>query len=212
MKEWLKARDSEDVKNFYDKKYIDAGPDAFRWNDWLFFFETVNLFFNDLEPTHSILDCGAGSGHFLDYVVKRDPFRHPYLCAIELSPEACRIFRGRLKGRAYLVEGDYHEESFDKNTFDIVTCWGTIEHSFSLELAFSRLIDYAKPGGLIMITIPIETENCLDGILAEKNDMNNERFATAEEWIALFSQWLRPFHTFRIGDDLLMVFRKWVDA
>lgn len=213
MKEWLKADSIGDVQKFYDEKYKKNGQDAFRCDNWSFFFLTVTPFFNDFRPTDSILDCGCGTGMFLQSIVRTYPKRHPFLCGIELSPTAVKLAKDNLKYRAVIAEGDYqHHISFNDSSFDIVTCWGTIEHSMDIEKAFMRLVQYAKPGGLIMITVPLDFEGCMDAIQAEENQKNNERFATEEEWLDFFSPLLNPFHYERVGDDLLLVFRKWVSA
>lgn len=214
MKEWLKAETPEDTKNFYETKYAKDGIDAFRCNDWneLFFHQIVHFFY-ELRPTDLILDCGCGSGHFLKSIVEKYPERHPYLCGIEISPAAANLAHAYLKGHAAIALGDYmSEESFKPNTFDIVTCWGTIEHSPNIQAAFERIVDYAKPGGLVMITFPLEFDGCMDHIQNEENKKNNERFATEEEWREMVSKWLNPFHVSKVGNDLLMVFRKWVSA
>lgn len=213
MKEWLKAETTMDTEKFYETKYAKHGLDAFRCDNWNFFFLVINIFFTDLRPTDSILDCGAGGGHFLKSIVNKYPKRHPYLCGIEISPTAAENANNYLKGRALIICGDYiNKNYFLPNTFDIVTCWGTIEHSPDVELAFKRIIDYAKPGGLVMITFPLEFEGCMDAINGEENKKNNERFGTEQEWREMISKFLNPFHVERIGNDLLMVFRKWVDA
>lgn len=214
MKEWLKAESIEDVQNFYEVKYIKDGLDAFRCNNWDFFYSAYHLFFpNEVRPTDSILDCGCGGGHFLKDIIKRYPLRHPYLCGIELTECGATTALENTRGGATICQGSYlSKDSFLPNSFDIVTCWGTIEHAPNLEEAFERLVDYAKPGGIIMITVPLEFEGCLSHIENEPNPKNNERFATREEWLSIFSPFLKPFLVEQVEGDLLMVFRKWVQA
>jgi SAM-dependent methyltransferase len=213
MKEWLQAKGIEDVQKFYDQKYQKDGVNAFKCEDWNFFFRNIGTFFENLGPTHSILDCGCGTGQFLKSIVQRYPNKHPYLCGIELSPTAADLAHETLKGRAAICVGDYlSSDSFLPNTFDVVTCWGTIEHAPSIEEAFKRLLEYAKPGGVVMITVPLEFDGCLSHIQGEPNKNNNERFATQQEWVSLFSEMLNPFCVETVGGDLLMIFRKWVDA
>lgn len=212
MKEWLKAGIPETQK-FYEDKYKRDGIDAFKCSNWDFFYSNIQNFFQSIRPTDSLLDCGCGGGHFLKSIVQRAPANHPYLCGIELSPTAAKLAHENLRGRACIAEGDYmHQDSFLPNVFDIVTCWGTIEHAENVEHAFKRLLDYAKPGGIVMITFPLEFDGCMDHIQNEENQNNNERFGTEEEWRAMVSEWLNPFHVERVGNDLLMIFRKWVDA
>lgn len=209
MQEWLKAKSIDDVQKFYEEKYLKDGVDAFRKTDWRFFFRIVEIFFPYLRPTDSILDCGSGGGHFLKGITERS-IAHPYLCGIELSPSACEAANNLLKGSAYIINQNYINEVFPENSFDIVTCWGTIEHAMDIGSAFFRLAYYAKPGGLIMINAPLEFEGCMNAIKGEKNQLNNERFATKDEWLSLFGKHLIPFYTEIIDDDLVMVFRKWV--
>jgi SAM-dependent methyltransferase len=213
MKEHLGAESIQDTEYFYEAKYAASGLDAFRQDDWSVYHEALGNFFPNMRPTDSLLDCGCGSGHFLKSLVNSNPQRHPYLCGIELSFTAAKMANEYLAGHAAIVHGSYmHKDSFLPNSFDVVTCFGTIEHSPNIEEAFSKLVGYAKPGGVIMITFPLEFEGCMDAINSEENKKNNERFGTREEWEAMFSGWLRPFHVEVIGTDLLMVFRKWVSA
>lgn len=211
MKEWLKAESIADTEKFYEEKYKENGLDAFKKTDWSFFFFYLKMFFDTLRPTDSILDCGSGGGHFLKSIVNRYPDNHPYLCGIELSRTAATLADEHLKGKALIACGDYMSiDSFPVNSFDIVTCFGTIEHAPDIEKAFDRIFDYAKPGGVVMITFPLDFEGCMEAIKKEPNQKNNERFATAKEWEEIVYPWIRPFATTVIENDLLMVFRKWV--
>lgn len=215
MKEWLKADTIEDTKHFYEEKYKKDGIDAFRASNWDFFHDIVGRFFpNGLRVTDSILDCGCGGGHLLKNIFDRYPKTHPYLCGIEISPTATGIARENLKGHAFIHQGSYldQDENFQDNSFDIVTCFGTIEHSPAVREALAQIFSYAKPGGIVMINFPLEFDGCMDSIQNEHNQKNNERFAQEHEWRAIVGEWINPFFTEKIGNDLLMVFRKWVSA
>lgn len=215
MKAWLKADSVKDVQKFYDDKYLRDGSDAFKNTDWDFFFRNVEVFFpQGLRPTDSVLDCGAGGGHFLKSIVNHYGARHPFLCGIELSPAAAKIAKNNLGNHAFIHNGDYSEYSlkdvFHPNSFDVVTCFGTIEHAMDMEESFIRIFSYAKPGGIVMISFPLETEGCMSHIENEENNKNNERFGTVQEWENFCAEWNKPFAQTIIGSDLLMVFRKWV--
>ena len=216
MKEWLKAESIKDTEKFYESKYLKDGLEAFKQTDWNFFYDYVARFFpGGMRVTDSILDCGCGGGHFLKNIFDRYPKTHPYLCGIELSPTAAGLAQENLKGHAYIHNADYlnfDDDCFKDNSFDIVTCFGTIEHSPDIMKALGRIFSYAKPGGIIMITFPLEFDGCMTAIENEENKKNNERFAKDYEWLAIVKEHINPFFSQQIGTDLLMVFRKWVSA
>lgn len=45
----------------------------------------------------------------------------------------------------------------DHETFDLVTCFETLEHVGRLDQAIANLLALARPGGMLLITIPIES-------------------------------------------------------
>lgn len=107
---------------------------------------------------------------------------------------------------------DHLKSYATQDFFDVVTSWGSIEHSFDPLNALRGMLHVVKAGGLVMITAPLEFDGCLDHIEKEPFSRNNERFMTYEEWYAYFSQVKKPIMTRKVEEpdmaDLFMVFRK----
>ncbi len=215
MKEWLKAESVSDVAEFYNRKYKESGKDAFSGGRYDYFFETYESIFGRPRPTDKLLDCGSGHGSFFENVLSRYKFSSPHMTGIDVSEEALTIARKKFQNYEY--EFDFSNLSMDKisfrfhdNVFDVITSWGSIEHSFNPLEAFSGMLKAVKPGGIVMLTVPIEFEGCLDPIANEPFNRNNERFMDYKEWIEYFSQVKKPIMTTKliVEGDAFLVFRK----
>lgn len=209
MKEWTEATNCWDVSEFYDEKYRRDGYEAFKGFDWKFFSELAKDFFGGLLPTQTLLDCGCGHGEFLEFIRVSEGLRHPTLCGVDLSPTAVKLAQKRLGEEASIFFMAMEKiDEFWNNYFDVITCWGSIEHTQDPRKTFSSMLKSLRPGGIIFITVPLEFEGCLEHIKNEPNKKNYERFATVQEWGSYFSTIRKPIIIDSIGPDALLIFRK----
>lgn len=101
------------------------------------------------------LDCGCGSGVYLETLVARG-----YAATgLDLSPgmlEACtRRFAGAGNGRAAvrLVQGDVESLPFADHSFDVVLCIGVLGYLLEDAQALREITRVLKPGGSVIINV-----------------------------------------------------------
>lgn len=101
-----------------------------------------------IKPGARILEVGAASGYFLDQARKAG--LRPE--GIEPSKACQRIIRDEL--RLPVVAGSLEEAAVDPGTYDVIALFQTIEHLDDPRGGLLRMVNWLKPGGLIVITTP----------------------------------------------------------
>lgn len=108
--------------------------------------EVARRFYEDLEPYHNfddsleqefdfaevpeegtMLDVGCGAGHWLRYVIERRPRLRVW--GLDYSPKALKKAALNAPG-AVLACSDVIDHPFTPNAFDLITCWGSLEHFY----------------------------------------------------------------------------------
>lgn len=211
MKEWLKAKSVSDVGIFYSEKYKKDGFGAFKTPNHEFFFRWLIENFGGFKKNQSIVDFGCGHGEFITEVLRYSENLEIIIFGIDVSHEAILLAENRLGDKAALEYSSINEASLKEESFDFATSWGVLEHTMNPSESFRKILSVLKPGGHAFITVPIEFENCFSFIMEEENQITNERFASAEEWLGYFSDIKKPiYHEITGGDmkDIFMVFKK----
>ena len=129
---------SEEGRKFLEQKYrarIDALKDCFGER------------FNEMR----LLDVGVGYGMFLG-AVEAEGAKHLY----GMDPFAKSIEIAAQNTSARLAEGDIHDERwpFEKYSFDAVTCLDVVEHLEEPAIFFSKVGEYLREGGVVIVTTP----------------------------------------------------------
>lgn len=185
MIEHKKANSHKDVGKFYNTKYKNAGYEAFSNKDRRVYTDILERFGGAFKDGQQFLDAGCGHGEFLACL---PGFVRKY--GIDASEEAITLARARFEGQdAHLVCGDLEvaDEVFGSEPiFDYVATLGVLEHTMNPKKAFSCLLALLKPGGAMLVLVPLEFDDCLGQLRQEKNQITNERFATTTEWIDFF--------------------------
>ena len=128
------------------------------------------------------LDVACGMGYSLD--IGKD------LGAISIGLELSSVaIKKGLEENPHrvIIQGDGEHLPWSDNTFDYVTCMGSLEHFLDPDLGASEITRVLKPNGTAAILLP-NSHNLLaiynvyktGGILPERQDF--ERFATRIEW------------------------------
>ncbi|WP_432672358.1 class I SAM-dependent methyltransferase [Flavobacterium sp. SM2513] len=92
----------------------------------------------------SLLDIGAGTGHFLDLAQKNKwtvTGIEPNLGARNMATEKGISFAENI-------------QSLPNNSFDVITMWHVLEHVYDLDEQIKELKRVLKPDGVIVIAVP----------------------------------------------------------
>lgn len=135
----------KEIAAFYDKKYYKVIPKHHRISRHL------NRLASRLKigPTDNVLDIACGTGHWL----KACGLRGAKVSGIDISEKAINACKN------YLAEGNFFCQPaetlpFADNTFDVVTCLGSLEHFLDQEKALSEMRRVAKKEARIVILVP----------------------------------------------------------
>lgn len=124
-----------------------------RWLHQKRFLDALRLL--QINPGDTILDYGAGDGHFLEIAAQEHnpSLLYGYEPAEELLLQAKRT----LNGSGVILEKDL--ATFDPMKFDKVVCMEVCEHLPDTELLqlFATVPRYMAPGGTFMVSVPIES-------------------------------------------------------
>ena len=99
------------------------------------------------QPAGSLLDIGAGTGYFLQTMLKKGW----KITGTEKS-ESAREFSSEKWGIGLLPEDRLW--SFPENSFDVITLWHVMEHLHDLEKYWEKLSGLIKPAGCLVIGLP----------------------------------------------------------
>lgn len=100
----------------------------------------------------SLLDVGCGLGAFLAAAHDRHP--ELTLAATDLDQEAVDTTTRRLPS-ADVRLASATDAPFDENRFNVVTAWDVIEHVPDRDRALHSIIRMVKPGGLVVMVVPV---------------------------------------------------------
>lgn len=104
--------------------------------------DILSTFVEQLPARHGALDIGAGDGAFLEHLLE---FGFDQVEGVE--PSRAPIAAARNDIKPLIREGSFNTEDFVPNSYNLVTCFQTLEHLYNpLEMTKSvyRLL---KPGG-----------------------------------------------------------------
>jgi SAM-dependent methyltransferase len=101
-----------------------------------------------LKPKAKILDVGCGDGHFLYLCSKLGMNVSGVEYDRQLSAYAGKIAQADVK------QGEYTQEVYPKNSFDVITFIQVVEHLSDPIKILKIAHDHLRPGGLIVLEIP----------------------------------------------------------
>ncbi|WP_455585074.1 methyltransferase domain-containing protein [Bacteroides sp.] len=139
-----KKYEYEDVTNMYAYKYIA-----------------------NIECFNDVLGFGASWGYEFNVIAKKIK----NLIILDSSTQTCSSQIGTIKPK-YVLPSHTGVIPFEKDKFDLITCFGTLHHIPNVTFVMQELYRVLKPGGIICLREPIRS----------MGDWNNQRqYATACE-------------------------------
>lgn len=107
----------------------------------------------ELEPTHTVVDAGCGTGRSLPELLDRSA----RVVGVDHSPASLEVAAGRLReeqrGRVRLIAGDLRSIPLADATADRVLCLGVLQHVPSAEFrseSVRELRRILRPGGMLV--------------------------------------------------------------
>jgi SAM-dependent methyltransferase len=97
----------------------------------------------------AVLDVACGTGEWLEFFQSRGAS----ISGVELSVKAAEVCRRRFP-RADIRCGPAETLPFDKGSFDLITCMGSLEHFLDKPKALSEMRRVARPGAEFVILVP----------------------------------------------------------
>lgn len=179
-----KTRIFRDIREEYDHLFRSQPiRDEDRGYEWL-----ARQVLNEKPDAQCLLDLACGGGYFLRQLASFTPRETP-LVGLDISPQAIRIARQECPQARYLV-GVGESLPFAPETFDAITCWGSLEHFLDIEEAIQEMKRVASPEARFFILVPnlFWYKDILSvfftGNRKTRNQMH-ERFAALGEWSRL---------------------------
>lgn len=120
-----------------------------------------------LDRNSSVLDLGAGYGGSCRWLSKAFGCRSVALNLSEVENERDRE-KNKEQGLDKLVEvvdATFEEVPYEDKSFDLVWSQDAFLHSGNREKIFAEIDRVLKPGGYIVFTDPMRTDDCPDGVL-----------------------------------------------
>lgn len=136
--QWNKFRETQIDKdsntNSYDRFFNETGYDS--------------LFFDN----KNILEIGSGAGRFSNIILKHTKAK---LFSIEPSSAIYankkNNFSSDVKNRFFLFKSSLYDLPFEKEQFDIVICFGVLQHTPNIDQSLICLTENLKKGGFLFL-------------------------------------------------------------
>jgi SAM-dependent methyltransferase len=137
-------RELYDKKYFFGEEYADYLKEekALRKN-----FRRNLKIISEFLSSGRLFEVGCAYGFFLDEARK-----HYEVEGIEINKEACRYARNQLN--LNVMCGDFLEQEFPENHYDVVVMWATIEHLKDPDLYVRKVGRLLRSGGIFVCTAP----------------------------------------------------------
>jgi SAM-dependent methyltransferase len=110
-----------------------------------------------------ILDAGCGTGINLEYLTE-----FGQVLGVDLSDDAIEFCRKR--GNDRVRKMDLRSLAFEADEFDLVTLLDVVEHIDDDEAAIREAVRVARPGGLILVTVP-----AFPALWSDHDEVNHHR-------------------------------------
>jgi len=175
-------KSARDVKNFYEEFHARiCVKEGFRFNRWV----VKTLAF---RGGIRLLDIACGGGYFLSAASQKGLDCY----GVDISERAIGI-AGRQSGQKKLAVADAENLPWKDNSFDAVSCLGSLEHFLHPERALSEMLRVARRQAQFYILVPnlyawdnIEIVKKTGKAATHSQEL--ERFATRWQWQDLLEE------------------------
>lgn len=194
--------DVDEIKTFYDEVYYadaKAGNTGLRGH--------YRRLFNKLglRGGNAVLDVACGTGGWLRVC-------HAYDChvsGVDLSDQAISVCRQDMPEGSFFAQ-PAETLPFDDNSFDVVTCLGSLEHFVDPSSSLREMVRVAKPGAMFVILVP--NKDFLTrklGLFAGTYQVDaREVVRSLEDWQSLFND--AGMNVEQRWRDLHVISRSWI--
>jgi len=187
------SRDQQSIRDEYnqifEKSPIRDEDRAYLWQAQLT---------RKLHPqAKAILDVACGAGFFPEKLKQVFP-TGTKICGTDLSDVALKLARERCPDLEF-----FHAPSealpFKNETFDVLTCLGSLEHFLDIPAALTEMKRVMRPNGLMVVMVPniMWYKDVLAVLFTKSRKVRNqthERFSIYGEWVDLFTSCSLKLH------------------
>ncbi len=178
---------AKDIQAEYDRLYLEQPirdeDRAYRW--------FAQIITRAVKNPQAVMDIACGGAYFFKQLKPLLP-AGAKMVGIDISPEALKLARQECpQGQYFLSEAE--KLDFPDNSFDALTCLGSLEHFLDIGKAVQEMKRILKPEGVILILVPniFWYKDLLCVALTGQRKVRNqtqERFMSLGEWKELLER------------------------
>lgn len=101
----------------------------------------------------TFIDVGCSTGYVTSLIA--ETFNPIKSYGVDVNQQNLEVAKERYPDINFSVV-DLNNQYLSTNDYDIVTCFETLEHVGNLNIALDHLLKMKKPGGLLLIVVPVE--------------------------------------------------------
>ena len=166
--------DSSDADSFYERVWGGEDIHIGLYEEGLSIYEasrrTVSTMASQLASLNAqgrVLDLGAGYGGAARYLAKHFGCQVTCLNLSDIQNQRNRELSREqgLHGKIEVVHGSFEAIPEEHDTYDIVWSQDAFLHSARKQTVLQEISRVLKPGGELIFTDPMQSDNCPDGVL-----------------------------------------------
>jgi polysaccharide pyruvyl transferase WcaK-like protein/SAM-dependent methyltransferase/glycosyltransferase involved in cell wall biosynthesis len=182
---------SFDIRRYYNAKYREKRERAMRSQN------AYSIFLDQLQvQAGKLLDVGCGTGFLVKEAMKRGLLAY----GTDISVEATQVSK-QVAGQNTVVNAPGESLPFKGQTFDYLTCIGSLEHFLDMRKGLSEFARVLKSGGTACIVVPNENFIGWQDTPNKGTEQQeiNEHLNTIDGWEGLLEE--NGFEVVRIDQD-----------
>ena len=171
------------IRTFYEQHYhYEEDITVIDKRRMSHFFKSVNL-----KSVHNYLDIGSGVGLALQYCYERGLNCYGF----DISERAIRLSRTVIHPDIKMVVADGERLPFKDESFELVSCLGTLEHFLHPIQGLKEIVRVTKKGGQVLIVVPNSYWLLNKLSLYKGTEQPQETLLTLPQWAKFFQPYLK---------------------